>query len=44
MKQLRPKIVKLAKMVGGLTGMVNTIDENEPEYYALYRMNRRMWR
>lgn len=35
MKQLRPKIVKLAKMVGGLTGMVNTIDENAPEYYAL---------
>ncbi len=33
--ELRPKIVKLAKMVGGLTGMVNTIDENAPEYYAL---------
>ncbi len=32
---LRPKIVKLAKMVGGLTGMVNRIDENAPEYYAL---------
>ncbi len=32
---LRPKIVKLAKMVGGLTGMMNTIDENAPEYYAL---------
>lgn len=32
---LRPKIVKLAKMVGGLTGMVNTIDENAPEYYSL---------
>ena len=32
---LRPKIVKLAKMVGGLTGMVNHIDENAPEYYAL---------
>ena len=31
---LRPKIVKLAKMVGGLTGMVNHIDENAPEYYA----------
>ena len=27
---LRPKIVKLAKMVGGLTGMVNHIDENAP--------------
>ncbi len=33
--ELRPKIVKLAKMVGGLTGVVNTIDENAPEYYAL---------
>ena len=32
---LRPKIVKLAKMVGGLTGMMNHIDENAPEYYAL---------
>ena len=32
---LRPKIVKLCHMVGGLTGMVNTIDENAPEYYAL---------
>lgn len=33
--KLRPKIVKLAKMVGGLTGMINKIDENAPEYYAL---------
>lgn len=32
---LRPKIVKLAKMVGGLTGMMNHIDKNAPEYYAL---------
>lgn len=32
---LRPKIVKLAKMVGGLTGMMNKIDENAPEYYSL---------
>lgn len=32
---LRPKIVKLCKMVGGLTGMMNKIDENAPEYYAL---------
>ena len=32
---LRPKIVKLAKMVGGLTGMMNHIDEDAPEYYAL---------
>ncbi|MEG2394540.1 MAG: pyridine nucleotide-disulfide oxidoreductase, partial [Ruthenibacterium sp.] len=33
--ELRPKIVKLCKMVGGLTGMVNKIDENAPEYYSL---------
>ncbi len=33
--ELRPKIVKLCKMVGGLTGMTNKIDENAPEYYAL---------
>ena len=32
---LRPKIVKLCKVVGGLTGMVNKIDENAPEYYSL---------
>lgn len=32
---LRKKIVKLAKMIGGLTGMVNKIDENAPEYYSL---------
>jgi NADPH-dependent glutamate synthase beta subunit-like oxidoreductase len=32
---LRPKIVKLAKMVGGVSGMLNKIDENAPEYYAL---------
>lgn len=33
--KLRKKIVKLAKMIGGLTGMVNKIDENAPEYYSL---------
>lgn len=33
--ELRPKIVKLAKMVGGLSGMMNKIDENAPEYYSL---------
>ncbi len=33
--ELRPKIVKLAKMVGGVTGMVNKIDANAPEYYSL---------
>ncbi len=32
---LRKKIVKLCKMVGGLTGMINKIDENAPEYYSL---------
>lgn len=32
---LRKKIVKLAKMIGGLPGMVNKIDENAPEYYSL---------
>ncbi len=35
MAELRPKIVKLAKMIGGLPGMLNKIDENAPEYYAL---------
>lgn len=35
MAELRPKIVKLAKMVGGVAGMMNKIDENAPEYYAL---------
>ncbi len=35
MAQLRPKIVKLCKVIGGLTGMVNKIDENAPEYYCL---------
>lgn len=33
--ELRPKIVKLAKMVGGIAGAINKIDENAPEYYAL---------
>ncbi|MBQ2061153.1 MAG: NAD(P)-binding protein, partial [Oscillospiraceae bacterium] len=35
MAQLREKIVKLCKVVGGLTGMINKIDENAPEYYSL---------
>ena len=35
MAELRPKIVKLAKVIGGLTGMVNKIDENAPEYYCM---------
>ncbi len=35
MSQLRPKIVKLAKMVGGIAGAMNKIDADAPEYYAL---------
>jgi NADPH-dependent glutamate synthase beta subunit-like oxidoreductase/NAD-dependent dihydropyrimidine dehydrogenase PreA subunit len=31
----RKKIVKLAKMIGGLPGVMNKIDENAPEYYTL---------
>ena len=32
---LRPKIVKLVKLVGGISGVMNKIDENAPEYYVL---------
>ena len=32
---LRPKIVKLVKLVGGVSGVMNKIDENAPEYYSL---------
>ena len=35
MANLRPKIVKLAKMVGGLAGAMNKITEDSPEYMAL---------
>ena len=35
MAELRQKIVKLCHVVGGLTGVVNKIDENAPEYYCL---------
>ncbi|BCJ93902.1 pyridine nucleotide-disulfide oxidoreductase [Anaerocolumna cellulosilytica] len=35
MDELRPKIVKLAKMVGGIAGIMNKIDETSPEYYSL---------
>lgn len=35
MAQLRQKIVKLAKVVGGVSGIINKIDENAPEYYSL---------
>ena len=29
---VRPKIMKLARMIGGLPGMLNKLDENSPEY------------
>lgn len=32
---LRKKIVQLAHMVGGITGVINKIDEKAPEYYSL---------
>lgn len=35
MAELRKKIVRLCKVVGGLSGMMNKIDENAPEYYSL---------
>ncbi len=35
MAELRPKIVKLCHIIGGLTGAVNKIDENAPEYYCM---------
>ena len=35
MATLRPKIVKLAKVIGGISGVVNKIDENAPEYYSM---------
>ncbi|MGM9526805.1 MAG: FAD-dependent oxidoreductase [Oscillospiraceae bacterium] len=35
MAELRPKIVKLAKVVGGVSGMLNKIDADAPEYYSL---------
>ena len=35
MAQLRPKIVKLAKVIGGVSGAVVKIDENAPEYYCM---------
>lgn len=34
-KPLRPLIVKVSKMIGGPTGMLNKIDANAPEYYSL---------
>ena len=35
MAELRPKIVKLAKIIGGASGLMNKIDENAPEYYSM---------
>jgi len=35
MAELRPKIVKLAKIIGGPSGVVVKIDENAPEYYCM---------
>ncbi len=35
MTKLRPKIVKLAKVIGGISGAVVKIDENAPEYYSM---------
>jgi hypothetical protein len=35
MAELRQKIVKLCKVIGGVSGMMNKIDENAPEYYSL---------
>ncbi|MEA4966463.1 MAG: FAD-dependent oxidoreductase [Oscillospiraceae bacterium] len=35
MAEWRPKIAKLAKEIGGLTGVVNKIDKNAPEYYCM---------
>ena len=35
MAELREKIVRLCKVVGGISGVMNRIDENAPEYYSL---------
>ena len=35
MAELRPKIVKLCKIIGGFSGVMNKIDENAPEYYCM---------
>ncbi len=35
MAELRPKLMKLIKMIGGTAGVMNKITENDPEYYAL---------
>jgi len=38
MAELRPKIVKLARVIGGVSGIINRIDENAPEYYSMARI------
>lgn len=35
MAELRPKILKLARLIAGVTGITTTIDENAPEYYCM---------
>ena len=35
MAKLRPKIVKLAKVIGGASGAVVRITEDAPEYYCM---------
>ena len=35
METLRPKIVKLAKMIGGISGMTVKITKDVPEYYCM---------
>ena len=35
MAKLRPKIVKLAKIIGGPSGLLVKIDEDTPEYYCM---------
>ncbi len=35
MAQLRAKIVRLCKIIGGISGAMNKIDENAPEYYCM---------
>ena len=35
MMSYRPKIMKLAKIIGGLPGMLHPINEESPEYYSL---------
>lgn len=32
---IRPKIMKLAKVIGGLPGALHKLDEDSPEYYSL---------